>query len=92
MGAREVLRATSDATLRSYERSFDALTLELDLWDETTALITAAGVTLLVDTGTWEADAVVRVPELDGDGRLGYGIIDTEGTVTLRFAARRIDL
>ncbi len=94
MTEREVLLVTGDATLRRYERTFDRLTLELELWDETTKIVTATGVTQLFDTGTWEVDAIVRVAELDDDdqGLMGYGIVDTEDNVTLRFAARELEL
>ncbi len=88
----EPLLPTGDATLRRYERTFDQLTLELQLWDETTKIITAFGVTKLIDVGTWEVDAIVRVPELDDGEVLGYGIVDTENNVTLRFGAQRTDL
>jgi hypothetical protein len=88
----EPLLPTGDATLRRYERTFDQLTLELQLWDETTKIITAFGVTKLCDVGSWEVDAIVRVPEFDGEGLTGYGIVDTESNVTLRFAAQRIEL
>jgi hypothetical protein len=33
-----------------------------------------------------------RVPELDREGLSGYGIVDTEDNVTLRFGAQRIEL
>jgi hypothetical protein len=88
----EQLLPTGDATLRRYERAFDELTLELQLWDETTKIIKAFGVTQLCDVGTWEVDAIVRVPELDREGLSGYGILDTENNVTLRFIAQRIEL
>jgi hypothetical protein len=88
----EPLLPTGDATLRCYERTFDQLTIEIALWDESTKIVTAFGVTDLVDVGTWEVDAIVRVPELDGDGLSGYGIVDTEDNLTLRFAAQRIEL
>jgi hypothetical protein len=88
----EPLLATGDATLQRYERTFERLTLELQMWDETTKVITASGVTKLVDTGTWEVDGIVRVPEFD-DGELsGYGIVDTEGNLTLQFTALELDL
>jgi hypothetical protein len=60
----DVLLATGDATLRRYERTFDRLTIELTMWDESVKTITAAGVTWLQDTGTWEVDGLVRVPAL----------------------------
>ena len=88
----EPLLATGDATLRRYERTFERLTLELQMWDETTRVITALGVTKLVDTGTWEVDGIVRVPELDEGELFGYGIIDTEGNLTLQFTALQLDL
>jgi hypothetical protein len=49
-------------------------------------------VTQLCDVGTWEVDAIVRVPKLDSEGLSGYGIVDTENNLTLRFAAQRIEL
>jgi hypothetical protein len=88
----ELLLPTGDATLRRYERTFDQLTIEITLWDESTKIVTAYGVTKLIDVGTWEVDALVHVPELDGDGLSGYGIVDTEDNLTLQFTAQRIDV
>jgi hypothetical protein len=52
----------------------------------------AEGVTRLEDDGTYECDALIRVPELEGSNEAsGYGIIDVEVNVTLRFRTRRID-
>jgi hypothetical protein len=34
----EPLLATGDATLQRYERTFERLTLELQMWDETTSV------------------------------------------------------
>lgn len=89
----EVVLSSPDATVRLYTRSFESLEIELTLWDETTKTRRAEGVSRLEDDGTHECDALVRVPELDGDDEtLGYGIVDVERNVTLRFRARRIDL
>jgi len=66
--------------------------IRIQLWDESTRVITARGVTELHDTGTWECDALVRQAALDGDDRSGYAIVDTEGNPTLTFAARDLDL
>ena len=88
----EVLRATGDATLDGYRVMFDRLVLALRLWDESEQELVAEGVNLLVDEGTHEVDGIVRVPELDAsDGRLGYGLIDTDGRLTLRFRAAAFD-
>ena len=66
--------------------------IRIQLWDESTRVITARGVTELHDTGTWECDALVCQAALDGDDRSGYAIVDTEGNPTLTFAARDLDL
>ena len=50
--------------LRRYVRSFDELTLELVLWDESTRNLVATGVTFLEARGTWEVDALVRLSDL----------------------------
>ena len=76
----------------AYTRTFDGLVIRIQLWDESTRVITARGVTELHDTGTWECDALVRQAALDGDDRSGYAIVDTEGNPTLTFAARDLDL
>jgi hypothetical protein len=73
MTSYEPLLPTGEATLRCYEGTFDPLTLELPLWDETTKVITAFGVTTLIDVGAWEVNAIVRIPELDGGGVSGVG-------------------
>jgi hypothetical protein len=88
----DVLLATGDATLRRYERTFDTLTLELTMWDESTKVITARGVSLLEDAGTWEVDGIVRIPALDEGARQGFGLVDTERKVTLRFRCEALDL
>jgi hypothetical protein len=66
--------------------------IRLQLWDESTRVVKAQGVSELHDTGTWECDALVRHPALDGDARVGYAIVDTEGHPTLTFAATDLDL
>ena len=91
MSLREgVVLAAGDATMKSYRRTFDTLTIELTLWNETTQRIEATGVTRLEDDGTWEAEALIRLPELDGPAGRGYGVIDTEDNATLRFVARDV--
>lgn len=92
MSDREVVLSTPDSTLRTYSRAFDRLTLEFEMWDDSTKQVIAFGVTRLEDDGTWEADALVRVPELDGATTTGYGVINVEGALTLRFAANRIEV
>jgi hypothetical protein len=87
----ETVLATGDTTLTHYVRTFDQLRLEIQLWDETAKIVTAFGVMKLTDVGTWELDGIVRVPDLDEDGLSGYGLVDTEGTLTLQFAATRIE-
>ena len=88
----DVLLVTGDATLRRYERTFETLTLELTMWDESTKVITARGVSLLQDNGTWEVDGVVRVPVLDEGSHRGYGLVDTEQNITLQFRCEALDL
>jgi hypothetical protein len=92
MSDREVVLSTPDSTLRTYSRAFDCLTLEFEMWDESTKQVNAFGVTRLEDDGTWEADALVRVPELDAGTKTGYGVINVEGALTLRFVADRIEV
>ena len=89
----DVLLATGDATLRRYVRTPDELTIELTLWNEESRSITARGVTRLEDDGTWETEALVRLPRLDDEatGKKGYGILDVEDTPTLRFLADDVD-
>ena len=89
----EVLLVTGDSTVRRYTRTFDSLEVELTMWDESAKTLRAEGVTRLEDDGTHECDGVVRVPELDRlDEGLGYGIVDTDGNVTLRFRAHQLDV
>jgi hypothetical protein len=88
----EVVLATPDAALVKYSRAFDQLTLEFKMWDESPKQVNAHGVTRLEDDGTWQSDALVRVPELDAGAKHGYGIVDVESNVTLRFVADRIEL
>lgn len=92
MTDRTTIVKTPDATLRRYARECDRLTLEFNLWDESAQLVTVHGIARLEDEGTWEADAVVRLPELDQNGKLGYGIIDVEGKPTMRFVADGVDI
>jgi hypothetical protein len=87
-----VVLATGDANVVDYTRTFDELVIRLQLWDESIREIKARGVTELHDTGTWESDALVRHPALDGDEQSGYAIVDTDGTPTLTFAAAELDL
>ena len=61
----EVLLSTGDATVGSYTVNFDKLAIEITLWNETVRRISASGVTHVEDTGTWECDAIVRLPDLD---------------------------
>ena len=92
MTAGEVLLATGDATLRRYERTFDTLTIELTMWDERIKIITARGVSMLNDIGTWEVDGIVRVAALDDGTRRGVGLVDTERNITLQFRCEELDL
>lgn len=86
--SREVVLETPDATVRRYVREADRLILEIELWDESLTRLEATEVSVLLDTGAWESDAVVRVPELDAGQRLGYGIVSVDGELTLQFAAK----
>jgi hypothetical protein len=89
----DVILPTGDATLLRYTRSFDSLTLEFTLWDESIKSIAAQGVTFLEDRGTWEAEALIRFPSLDQpSGKKGFAIIDTDDTATLLFIADRVDI
>jgi hypothetical protein len=74
-------------------RTFDELTLHLTLWDETEKIVVAHGVATLEDVGTWEAEAIVRIPDLDesAEGKKGFGVIDADDNVTLKFVADRVD-
>lgn len=94
MPVENVVRAMGDATLARYTREFDTLRLEFTLWNEQPFIVSATGVTRLEDDGTWEADAIIRLPELDKpDGKgLGYGIIDVDDNPTLRFIAENLEL
>ena len=92
MTGHDVVLATPDAKLLRYVRTREDLTLEVELYDETVERIAVLGVTRLWDDGTWEAEAIVRLADLDADGKFGYGIIDTEGTATLRFLADELAL
>jgi len=94
MSKHDVVLSTPDATLRRYIRAYDRLTLEFEfeLWDESARILEASGVTRLEDDGTWEADALVRVPELGISGKLGYGVLNVEGSVSLRFVADPVQL
>jgi hypothetical protein len=44
------------------------------------------------DQGTSERDALVRYPGLDDGDLRGYAVVDTDGTPTLTFAARALDI
>ncbi|HEY7069140.1 MAG TPA: hypothetical protein VH479_03460 [Acidimicrobiales bacterium] len=88
----DVVLATGHAHVTAYHRTFDELVIRLQLWDESIREITARGVTEMHDTGTWESDALVRHPALDGHERAGYAIVDTGGAPTLTFAASDLDL
>jgi hypothetical protein len=91
MSVPDVILSTPGATLRRYVRAFDQLTLELVLWDESTRSLVATGVTFLEDQGTWEVDALVRLSDLNLEGKRGYGIVNVEGAVTLRFVADNLE-
>lgn len=84
--------ATGDAYVKEYRRTFEELVIVVLLWDESIREIRARDLGELHDTGTYECDALVRRPELDGDGRTGYAVIDAEGNATLTFSARELDL
>jgi hypothetical protein len=88
----EVLLSLGDANLIGYVLENAALEVRIRLWDESTRFVRAEGVDLLENDGTWEVDGIVRQPQLDGDSRLGYGILDTSGNATLRFRAESIAL
>lgn len=84
----EVVAATGDAHVLVYRRTFD--TLEIELWNEELQVIRDIGAGVLHDSGTWECDGVVRLPELDDGDLVGYAVVDTEDVATLRFNAREL--
>ena len=88
----ENVLVTGDGHVQEYRRSFDVLDITVALWDETVTTIRAEGVGQLYDQGTWECDALVRYPVLDDGDLRGYAVIDTDGTPTLTFAARELDI
>ncbi len=83
----EVLRSTGDAVVERLALGRGSLELALRLWNDEIVLLRAEGVTFLEDRGTWECDAIVRQPDLDELGGRGFGVVDTDGVVTLRFRA-----
>ncbi len=85
-----VLKTFGDAVVLSYERRFDRLELLIRLWDDAAATLIAEGVLVLEDSGTWECEGVVRLQSLDSKGALGYAIVDTDLTPTLRFTAAKV--
>lgn len=90
MSSLTVLKTLGDAVVLSYERTFSELRLLIRLWDDATATLVAEGVRVLEDSGTWECEGVVRLGSLDGEDALGYGIVDTESSPTLRFTAAKV--
>lgn len=93
-GRWENVLVTGDAHVRESTRRFDELSITVVLWDESVKTVQARGVGVSHDMGTWECDAVVRYPPLDDPDteRLGYALIDTDGTPTLTFSASEIDV
>jgi hypothetical protein len=88
----EIVRATGDAVLVGYRVEFDRVVLDLRLWDDRVEQLPALGLNLLVDDRTHEVDAIVRVPDLDSsDGRRGWGVVDSDAAVTVRFRALQFD-
>ena len=53
-------------------------------WNDDVVELVASELSHLEDAGTWEVDALVAL-QIDGDD--GWGIIDTEGNVTMRILA-----
>ena len=92
MTADDVLLATGDATLRRYRANLRSPHDRADDVDESVKTITAAGVTWLQDTGTWEVDGLVRVHALDEGARQGVGLVDTERNLTLQFRCETLEL
>ena len=90
MSSPAVLKTMGDAVVLSYERTFSRLVLLIRLWDEATATLIAEGVQLLEDSGTWECEGIVRLESLDSKDVLGYAIVDTDSTPTLRFTAAKV--
>jgi hypothetical protein len=90
MSSPTVLKTMGDAVVVSYERTFSRLVLRIRLWDEATATLIAEDVQVLEDSGTWECEGVVRLESLDGEDALGYAIVDTDSTPTLRFTAAKV--
>ena len=85
-----ILKTFGDAYVLASSREFDELTLTLKLWDESTATIHAASVGRHEDIGTWEIEAIVRVPEHDLEEHFGFAVVDTDDVRTLTFLARSV--
>lgn len=88
----ELIISTGDAHVDSYTRTFDRLELRMTMWDDSSRRVLATGVVELHDSGTWDCDGIIRIPDLDADGLQGFGIVDTDGVVTLSFSAQGIDV
>lgn len=83
-----ILQPLPDATLESYERDQTGqLTLRIRLWNDKVLEVLATGTDKVEDLGACEIDALVS---LDVNGVDGYGIVDSDGNVTLRFVAERL--
>lgn len=87
----EAVLLFGDATLRGYTRTGDELAIELTLWNGEVRVLRAHGVSTLADDGSWEAEALVRLPALDAGGKKGFAVLDVEDTPTLRFVADAVE-
>ena len=88
MTAYSIFRPLSDATLEGYERDLSqSLILRIRMWNDELLELAASDLTHLEDDGTWEVDAIVTLKVAGGDG---FGILDTEGNVTMRFLASEL--
>ena len=82
------VRSLADARLEGYERDANScLRLRIRLWNDELLELAAPDLTYLVDNGTWDIDAIVH---LDVAGDEGFGILSSEGKVTLRFLAKAL--
>lgn len=88
-GSEEVLRTFGDAYIPLYRKSFDRLEIDVQLWDETIARFVAEDAQSIEDLGTWECEALLRLPTASGT-LPRFAIVDTDHNTTLSFTAGRI--
>lgn len=86
-GVNEIVRTTGDAYVLGYSVALGRLVIDVRYWNDEMGQIVATDLRCLTDGGTYECDAIVRVPELDSDDGRGYGVVSADGMVTLRFSA-----